>query len=197
MTNEPGETERSNVVAMRPAKALPVEVSADAVRSAGAHAAQRSHPSVDTALAALADDRRTPARLTAVSVMRPMPSARLRIGLAAAAAGQLIVGVAWLANDVPFGRILGSPAAAHLSRDAALGVVLGIVGMIVAWRPRWSLSLLPVVGAIVAVQTLGLIIDAGNDQQGFHFEMPHVLAVAVGALIFLVSRRRRPAIAGR
>ena len=98
--------------------------------------------------------------------------------------------MAWLENRVPFGRIVGSPTAAHLSRDAALGVVLGIIGVIVAWRPRWSLSLVPVVGAIVAVQTVGLIADAGHDQRGFHFEVPHVLAIAVGVLIFLSSRRR-------
>jgi hypothetical protein len=195
MTNEPGETERSNVVAIRPPKAAPVDVPEAAIRSAGAHAAQRSHPSVDTALATLADDRPAPARLSAVSAMRPMPALRLRIALGIAAAGQLIVGVAWLANDVPFGRFVGSPTAAHLSRDAALGVVLGIIGMIVAWRPRWSVSLLPVVGAIVAVQTLGLLVDARGDEQGFHFELPHVLALAVGALIFFTSRRRRLAVA--
>jgi hypothetical protein len=194
MTNEP-ETERSNVVSMRPPKVAPVDVPEAAVRSAGAHAAQRSHPSVDTALATLADDRPAPARLTAVSALRPMPALRLRIALGIASAAQLVVGVAWLANDVPFGHFVGSPTAAHLSRDAALGVVLGIIGMIVAWRPRWSLSLLPVVGAIVAVQTLGLLVDARSDEQGFHFELPHMLALAVGALIFLASRRRRPVVA--
>ncbi len=190
MSNEPAETERSNVVAIRRAKPDHVDDSPNGVRSAGAHAAQRAHPSVDAALASLSHDRPEPARLTSLHSLRPAPSSRLRLALGAAAVGQLIIGMAWLENRVPFGRIVGSPTAAHLSRDAALGVVLGIIGVIVAWRPRWSLSLVPVVGAIVAVQTVGLIADAGHDQRGFHFEVPHVLAIAVGVLIFLSSRRR-------
>ncbi len=128
----------------------------------------------------------------AVRAIRPDPSLTLRLVLGVLSAIQLGVAGAWLVGEVPFGQIVGSPTAAHLSRDAALGVVLGSIGAIVSWRPRWSLSLVPIVGAIVAVQTIGLIADGSNGQSGFHFELPHVIAITVGTLTFVVSRSRRP-----
>lgn len=144
----------------------------------------------DRALAALRASPSEPMVARALAGIRPDASPALRAALAAVALGQLSIGLAWLVGKVPFGQLVGNPTAGHLSRDAALGVVLGTIGGIVAWRPRWSLSLVPVVGAIVAVQAIGLASDASSGQSGFHFEFPHVLAIFVGVLTFLVSRRR-------
>ena len=160
---------------------------------------QLGHPSgprpvvtVDQALHAIRTASPSGDALRAVRAIRPDPSFLLRLTLGVLSAIQVGVAGAWLVGDVPFGRIVGSPTAAHLSRDAALGVVLGSIGAIVSWRPRWSLSLLPIVGAIVAVQMIGLIADGSNGQSGFHFEFPHVFAILVGTLTFAMSRRRRP-----
>ena len=120
----------------------------------------------------------------------------LRRALAVFALSQLSIALAWLFGNVPFGRIVGNPTPSHLSRDAALGVILGVIGLIVAWRPRSSLSLAPVVGAIVAVQIIGLVSDASSQEHGFTFEFPHALATIVGILIFLVSRLRRYPLTG-
>ena len=147
--------------------------------------------SVDHALNAIRSGSPAGDSLRAVRAIRPDPSLTLRVALGVLSAIQLGVAGAWLVGEIPFGQIVGSPTAAHLSRDAALGVVLGSIGAIVSWRPRWSLSLLPVVGAIVAVQMIGLIADGSNGQSGFHFELPHAIAVVVGTLTFAVSRRRR------
>ncbi len=146
--------------------------------------------SVDDAVASLRPGPSTGDVLRRVRSVRPDPSPRLRSALAALSVTQLAIALAWLVGEVPFGQIMGSPSAAHLSRDAALGVVLGSIGAVVSWRPRWSLSLVPIVGAIVAVQAIGLLADGSNEQSGFHFELPHALAILVGSLIFLVSRRR-------
>ncbi len=162
-------------------------------------ASQLGHPSgprpvatVDQALHAIRTASPSADSLRAVRAIRPDPSLLLRLALGVLSAIQIGVAGAWLVGEVPFGQIVGSPTAAHLSRDAALGVVLGSIGAIVSWRPRWSLSLLPVVGAIVAVQMIGLIADGSNGQSGFHFELPHVIAAVVGTLTFAASRRRRP-----
>ena len=153
----------------------------------------RSATTVDHALRSIRTTSPSGDPLRAVRAIRPDPSLTLRAALAVVSAIQLGVAGAWLVGEVPFGRIVGSPTAAHLSRDAALGVVLGSIGAIVSWRPRWSLSLLPIVGAVVAVQMIGLIADGSNGQSGFHFELPHAIAASVGTLTFAVSRRRRPA----
>ena len=152
----------------------------------------RPTPAVDHALHAIQCESSAGDSLRAVRAVRPNPSLTLRVALGVISAIQLGVAGAWLVGEVPFGRIVGSPTAAHLSRDAALGVVLGSIGAIVSWRPRWSLSLLPVVGAIVAVQMVGLIADGSNGETGFHFELPHGISIVVGALTFVVSRRRKP-----
>lgn len=157
----------------------------------GPRPVRTSHPSVDDALGALRSARPAPSSLRSVLAARPEAKREVRVALAVLAAAQLAMGIAWLVGNVPFGGIVGSPTAAHLSRDAALGVVLGTIGVIVAWRPRWSLSLVPVAGAIVAVQAIGLVADAAKGQRGFHFEFPHALAIIVGVLIFYVSRKRR------
>lgn len=149
-----------------------------------------SEVATDKALAALRSSPSEPVVARALASLRPDTSPAQRAALAAVALGQLSIGLAWLVGKVPFGQLVGNPTAGHLSRDAALGVVLGTIGAIVAWRPRWSLSLVPVVGAIVAVQAIGLASDASSGQSGFHFEFPHVLAIFVGVLTFLVSRRR-------
>lgn len=165
----------------------------------GATTSELGHPSgprnatsVDQALHAIRTGSPAGDSLRAVRAIRPDPSLTVRVALSVLSAIQLGVAAAWLVGEVPFGRIVGSPTAAHLSRDAALGVVLGSIGAIVAWRPRWSLSLVPVVGAIVAVQMIGLIADGANGQSGFRFELPHAIAVVVGGLTFAVSRLRRP-----
>jgi hypothetical protein len=152
----------------------------------------RSAATVDQALHAIRTGTPSGDPLRAVRAVRPDPSLSLRVALGVLSAIQLGVAGAWLLGEVPFGQIVGSPTAAHLSRDAALGVVLGSIGAIVSWRPRWSLSLLPIVGAVVAVQMIGLIADGSNGQSGFHFEIPHLIAIIVGTLTFAVSRRRRP-----
>lgn len=153
----------------------------------------RSATTVDRALHAIRAGSPGGNPLQAVRAIRPDPSLALRVALGVLSAIQLGVAGAWLIGEVPFDRIVGSPTAAHLSRDAALGVVLGSIGAIASWRPRWSLSLLPIVGAIVAVQVIGLIADGSNGHSGFHFELPHAIAAVVGTLTFALSRRRRPA----
>ena len=150
----------------------------------------RSASSVDHALRSLRTTPRSVDVLRGVRGARPDPNSTMRILLTVVSAVQLGIAAAWLVGEIPFGQIVGSPTEAHLSRDAALGVVLGSIGAIVAWRPRWSLSLVPVVGAIVAVQTIGLIADGSNGQTGFHFELPHLLAIFVGTLTFAASRAR-------
>ena len=152
----------------------------------------RPAPTVDQSLHAIRTGSPAGDSLRAVRAIRPDPSLTLRLALGVLSAIQLGVAGAWLVGEIPFGWIVGSPTAAHLSRDAALGVVLGSIGAIVSWRPRWSLSLLPVVGAIVAVQMIGLIADGSNGQSGFHFELPHGISIIVSALIFAMSRRRKP-----
>ena len=152
----------------------------------------RPATTVDQALHAVRTGSISVDPLRAVRRIRPDPSLPLRLALGILSAIQLGVAGAWLVGEVPFGQIVGSPTAAHLSRDAALGIVLGSIGATVSWRPRWSLSLLPIVGAIVAVQMIGLIADGSNGQSGFHFELPHVIAVLLGTLTFAISRRRRP-----
>lgn len=160
--------------------------------STGSPATTSSSMAVDAALSSLRPASASSDVLRQVRVARPDPSPRLRFALAVVSIVQLAIAGAWLLGKVPFGQIVGSPTAAHLSRDAALGVVLGSIGAVVAWRPRWSLSLVPIVGAVVAVQTIGLIADGSNQQTGFHFELPHLVAIIVGTLTFVVSRRRTP-----
>ncbi len=162
-------------------------------RDLGHPSGPRPVPTVDQALFAIRTGSPPVDSLRGVRAVRPDPSLKLRLALGVLSAVQLSIAVAWLVGEVPFGQIVGSPTAAHLSRDAALGAVLGSIGAIVSWRPRWSLSLVPVVGAVVAVQLIGLIADGSNGQTGFHFELPHVIALVVGMLTFAVTRRRSPA----
>lgn len=89
----------------------------------------------------------------------PGPPMWLRVLIAVLALAQLVMVVPWLVESDPFGLLDAS--ASHLTRDGSLGLVVVIVGLLAAWRPRWALPCF-VVGsvALIAQAVAGLFDDS-------------------------------------
>jgi hypothetical protein len=124
---------------------------------------------------------------------RPRAAVHSRWFLGAMSAGQTLLSVPWVFGFNPLGRVLGGAAGAHLARDGTLGVLIGVAGLITAWRPRYAYAMLGVCGAIVLMQIGGGIVDEHADTVGSHFEAVHLLALGIATFIAMIAfRRGRP-----
>jgi hypothetical protein len=122
---------------------------------------------------------------------RLQPAAWLRIGLGVIAAVQLVLAGPWL-----FGHsIIPDPhvAVAHLTRDGALGLVIGSLGLLTAWRPRYAYSTLLVGVLVLTLQVVSGLTDHDATAASESFELIHLLVVTIvcGMLAVAVDVRRR------
>ena len=113
-----------------------------------------------------------------------------RLFLAALSAVQLFLAIPWLFGSSP---LFGAETAdLHLTRDGALGIIFALSGLAVAWRTRLAFFALPLVFALMIMQTAFAFIDyfANNVTSGF--EWVHLLGAAIGVSIAIFVRPRGP-----
>jgi hypothetical protein len=116
---------------------------------------------------------------------RPESAASLRVALALVSTIQLVLAVPWL-----FGHSLipdAHVAVAHLTRDGALGVVIGALGLVTAWRPRYVYGIV-IIGLLVsAAQLIAGLTDHDTSPARPSFELVHVLVVIILLGLFAVA----------
>ncbi len=155
-------------------------------------AAQR-HIAICPQCASLVDDADTELILARLAAVRPPPLRKLRIGLGSLAALQVAFAIPWLFGLNPFGQMGFHVATSHLTRDGAIGIIVGVAGLTAAIRPRQALAMLVTAAAAVVMQAFGSTIDENGDLVSLVFELFHVPVPIILALIgVLVFHRPAP-----
>ena len=158
----------------------------------------RRHVDTCPACASLVDDAESVDEiLAAVRSRRPSRSTALRVVLGIAAAIQCLVALPWLFGANPFSFIDAMTVdASHLTRDGAIGIIIGVAGLTTALRPRHALAMLVTASAAVGMQVLSFAIDEGQERVHPMFETSHVLVPVVLVLIAVLALRKSPPISG-
>jgi hypothetical protein len=121
----------------------------------------------------------------------PEAAAPLRIGLAIIAGVQLALAGPWLLGHsiVPDAHV----AVAHLTRDGALGLVMGALGLVTAWRPRYVHSTILIGLLVGAAQLVSALTDQHTSPARPSFEVDHLLVVLIllGQFAIAINLARR------
>jgi hypothetical protein len=156
-----------------------------------ARAARRHVERCPACAGALDDAGSADAVLALLATRRPARSPRLRQLLAAVSLLQCAVALPWLFGTNPFGFLASSGVtSAHLTRDGAIGILIGVAGCTTALRPRHALAMLVTAGAAVGLQLVGFAIDEHNEHVHPLFETSHLLVPVVLVLIATIGLRR-------
>jgi hypothetical protein len=121
------------------------------------------------------------------------PASPLRIALFVMGGVQTFLALPWIFGATPLWGPSDSTAIDHLTRDGIIGLVLGIVGVAVAWNSRLAYFAVSVCSLLVAVQVVSFIVDRSGDKVHPVFETIHVLSVSITVIVAVVAfpRRRR------
>jgi hypothetical protein len=120
----------------------------------------------------------------------------LRVVLAFLAASQFVMALPWLFGHsfVPDAHV----TVTHLARDGGLDIVIGGVGIVTAFRPRYVSSTLVVALLAFVTQLVAEISDREAHAVTGSFQLFHLLVVAVVITMFCVdvsvTRRATPQI---
>jgi hypothetical protein len=101
---------------------------------------------------------------------------------------QLAIAVPWLFGHNPIGAV-GHAASEHLVRDGAIGFVIAIAGLIAAFDAARARTLCLVSIAALAIQLSAGLFDERDHRVTVHFELTHLLAIAIVVLVALIARR--------
>jgi hypothetical protein len=178
-------------VSLHPTCVDALRVLGDDTASPAARAAQR-HVDRCPACSALVDDAdAADAVLASLAGHRPSRSVRLRAVLGVISVLQCLIALPWLFGENPL-RFLesSSVASAHLTRDGAIGMIVGVAGLTTALRTRHAVAMVVTAGAAVGMQLLSFAIDQSNEHVHPLFETSHLLTPVVLVLIAIVGTRR-------
>ena len=154
--------------------------------------AARRHVNACPACASALDDSAVAdvmARLTALRTTA-IPVHRAILGFIASA--QCLFALPWLLGFDPIGSLGNHVAASHLTRDGAIGVIVGVAGVATALRPRHALAMLVMAIASIGMQAFGFAVDENQNRVSPLFELLHVLVPIIVAMIGVVAMRRPP-----
>lgn len=115
----------------------------------------------------------------------------MRILLAVVGSLQVLLALPWLFGASPLWDSGSDSAAAHLTRDGVVGLVVGAIGVAVALSPRLAYFAVSVCGLMVAVQVVAYIVDRTSDSVAPGFEAVHALTLAISAIVALTAFPRR------
>jgi hypothetical protein len=101
---------------------------------------------------------------------------------------QLAIAVPWLFGHNPV-AVVGHAASDHLVRDGTIGFVIAIAGLIAAYDPARARTLCIVCLTALAIQLSAGLFDEHDHHVTVHFELTHLLAIAIVALVALIARR--------
>ena len=123
---------------------------------------------------------------------RRRPWGVLRTALLVIGAVQALLALPWLFGSSPFWNSGADAAAAHLTRDGVVGLVIGLIGVSVATNARLAYFAVSVCGLMVAVQAAAYVVDRTNDTVAPGFETVHALTLTISVLVVLVAFPRVP-----
>lgn len=126
--------------------------------------------------------------LDALAAHRPAPRAWIRSCLAALAAVQLVLALAWLVGVTPL--LGGDIQPEHLTRDGSLGLFIGAAGMLAAVRPRYAVPAVIVVALGVFIQVVAGALDESHEHVNAWFELLHLLTLAILGLTAAIAGSR-------
>jgi hypothetical protein len=161
-------------------------------QSAEARLGARVHAGMCARCASVLDDPDASRRvLDTLARRRSTGSTVVRGALVVLAVAQFTVACPWLfgASLVPDQHV----ALDHLTRDGALDLVVATAGLLVVWRSRYAIAA-ALVGAIVfAAQFATGLVDQHDRHVNAAFELTHLLAVGVLALVVVTAFTARRA----
>jgi hypothetical protein len=140
--------------------------------------------------AGLHDDLEPEQILAVLDAKRPRRAPALRVVLGVLAAAQLAMAVPWLLGFNPLGTLGGHALDAHLTRDGAIGIIIGVAGVTTALQPRHGVAMLVMAVAALGMQIFGFAIDENHDRVSAIFEVQHLLGLVVSLLIAVITMRR-------
>jgi len=153
--------------------------------------AARRHIESCPICASLVDDADAPAQILAeLAAHRPPRTPLLRYALGVLAVAQTALALPWLFDVNPLGFLADHVASEHLTRDGAIGVIVGVAGLTTALRPRHALAMLVMAAAAIGMQVLSFAIDENHDRVHPLFEVSHALVPIIVALIAVFALRR-------
>lgn len=160
-----------------------VDAPADERRRAQVHVATCSE------CANVRDDAEAKRRLSRQGT-KSRSKALTRFALSLAGVVQLFFAVPWLLGSDGLSP-LGHASSEHLTRDGAFGLALAGMSLLAAWRLRWSAAFSLVAGTLLIVQIAIGFADKHAGKVELHFELTHLLGVALlGSLIAGWTRAR-------
>ena len=117
------------------------------------------------------------------------PPLWLRVALVVVATIQIALALPWLLGYAPYGTF-GEATKSHLTRDGALGLIVGSVGLLVALRPRFVLAGLVTTVIAAAAGLLTGLIDHHDHEVATSFEIIHFLVLGILVLLVLIFGTR-------
>jgi hypothetical protein len=128
--------------------------------------------------------------LATLAQHRPAPRPRLRTALGVLAVLQCALALPWLFGINPVAFLSHNVASEHLTRDGAIGMIVGVAGLTAALRTRHALAMLVTGAAAISMQVLTFAIDENRDRVHPLFELSHVLVPIILGLIAVIALRR-------
>lgn len=164
----------------------------NAARDASAELrAARRHVASCPSCASLIDDTGSAERVLATLARhRPTQRPRLRIVLGVIAALQCALALPWLFDVNPVAFLGNDVDSSHLTRDGAIGVIVGVAGLTTALRTRHALAMLVTGIAAIGMQVLSFAIDEHHERVHPLFELSHALVPVILVLIAVIAMRR-------
>jgi hypothetical protein len=107
------------------------------------------------------------------------PGAWLRTVLALAGTAKLIVSIPWIFGVSPLWDGSRLAAETHLTRDGAIGLVVGLLALAVARSTRLAYFALPVLCILSVLQVVAYLSDRAASEVSAGFESIHLLTLAI------------------
>lgn len=106
---------------------------------------------------------------------------------------QIALALPWMFGATLFWGQHSDPDVSHLTRDGAIGLVLGVVGVGVASKPRLAYFALTMCGLLAILQIAAFVSDRSEGHVHANFEVIHLLSAVISVLILSMVYRRSPA----
>ena len=127
-----------------------------------------------------------------ISLLRN-PGALRRSLLMVASALQIAVALPWMFGATVVWGNHADPDVSHLTRDGAIGLMLGVIGIAVATRPRLAYFALTMCGLLAILQVAAFVSDRAEGHVHTNFEVIHLLSAVVCILISSMVYKGRSA----
>jgi hypothetical protein len=175
-------------------RVLAMQSGDDPVGNTVAVARARRHLDSCPRCGALLDDTGSGERaLARLEMVRPARFPVVRGAMGVLAAVQCILALPWLFGIDPLASLGNNVTSAHLTRDGAIGIIVGVAGLATALRPRHAVAMLIMAIVSIVMQAFTVAIDGSNEHVGLVFELLHALIPVIVVLIGVVAfRRPRP-----